>query len=243
MTSRGKVLIIIIVVIGSLALAGVFKRNTPPAPEPVVVEPVTPVITVAIDPGHGGRDPGGVVGDVLEKTVNLEISNRLAELIDAQPGLKAVLTRTTDVTVENELRLQLAEEANAVLYLSLHINSFDDPSVHGAETLVDDTRAADDPSWKLAEFVQNALITATGARDRGVRSQSLYLQHTKLPAVSAEVGFLTSTEERAKLLDPAYQDKIAQGLLQGILDYLHAVGELEEQTCNLVVRRSSPFAA
>jgi N-acetylmuramoyl-L-alanine amidase len=195
----------------------------------VVVEPVGPVVTVAIDPGHGGRDPGGVAGDVLEKDVNLEIANRLAELIDAQSGLKAILTRTADVTVDNQLRLQLAEGAGAVLYLSVHINSYDDPSVHGAETLVDDTRAQDDPSWELAESVQNALIAATGARDRGVRSQGLYLKDTELPAVSAEVGFLSSTEERAKLLDPAYQEKIAQGLLQGVLDYLHATGQLKEQ--------------
>jgi len=230
MTRRGQVLIIVIVVIiGSLALAGVFNHHTPPAPEPVVVEPVRPVVTVAIDPGHGGRDPGGVVGETLEKNVNLEIANRLAELIDAQEGLKAVLTRTSDVTVDNQLRLQLAEGAGAVLYLSVHTNSYNDPSVHGVETLVDDTRGQDDPSWKLAELVQSAVVAATGARDRGVRPQGLYLQHTKLPAVSAEVGFLTSTEEGAKLLDPSYQDKIAQGLLQGILDYLDATGELKEK--------------
>ncbi len=222
-------IIVIVVVIGSLALAGVFNRHTPPAPEPVVVGPVAPVVTVAIDPGHGGRDPGGVVGDVLEKNVNLEIANRLAELVDAQPGMKAVLTRTTDVSVDNQLRLQLAEGAGAVLYLSVHVNSYDDPSVNGAETLVDDTRTKDGPSWKLAESVQNALVAATGARDRGVRQQGLYLQHTKLPAVSAEVGFLTSTEEGPKLLDPAYQEKIAQGLLQGIIDYLHATGELKQE--------------
>ena len=231
MTRRGKALIaVVVIIIAILAISGVFKRHTPPTPEPVVVEPIRPVVTIAIDPGHGGRDPGGVVGDVLEKHVTLEIANRLAELVDAQPELKAVLTRTTDITVDNQLRLQLAEGAGAVLYLSVHINSYDDPSVHGAETLVDDTRAQDDPSWKLAESVQNALVAATGARDRGVRSQGLYLEHTKLPAVSAEVGFLSSTEERPKLLDPAYQEKIAQGLLQGVLDYLHAVGELEEQT-------------
>ncbi len=230
MTKRGILLIaVVVIVIATLAVSGVFKHRTPPAPEPVVVQPEKPDITIAIDPGHGGRDPGGVVGDVLEKNVNLEIANRLAELVDAQAGLKAVLTRTTDVTVDNRLRLQLAEGAGAVLYLSVHTNSYDDPSVHGAETLVDDTRAKDGPSWKLAEAVQNALIAATGARDRGVKKQGLYLEHTKLPAVSAEVGFLTSTDERAKLLDPAYQDKIAQGLLQGILDYLHATGELKEQ--------------
>ncbi len=232
MTKRGIAVIVVIVITGILAVSGVFKRHTPPAPEPVVLtqqEQETPPITIAIDPGHGGRDPGGVVGDVLEKDVNLEIANRLAELVDAQSGLKAILTRTSDVTVDNRLRLQLAEGAGAVLYVSVHTNSYSDPSVHGAETLVDDTRAEDDPSWKLAELVQKELVAATGARDRGVKKQALYLDQTELPAVSAEVGFITSTDEKDKLLDPTYQDKIARGLLQGILDYLHTTGQLKEQ--------------
>jgi N-acetylmuramoyl-L-alanine amidase len=70
--------------------------------------------------------------------------------------------------------------------------------------------------------------SSTGARDRGVKSQGLYLQHTTLPAVSVEVGFLTCPEERTKLLDPTYQDQIAQGILKGILNYLNAVGAFEE---------------
>lgn len=216
-------LTVIAVILGSLALAGVFNRHHP-APPPAEVE--VPTVTIAIDPGHGGRDPGGVAGDVLEKDVNLAIAKKLAALVEAQPGLKPLLTRSADVTVENLDRLRKAEEGKAVLYLSVHTNSYPDPSVHGAETLVDDTRPRDDPSWLLAESVQKAVTASTGARDRGVRSQSLYLEHTKLPAVSVEVGFLTSSEEGVKLLDPAYQDKIAHGLLNGIIAYLQTAGLL-----------------
>ncbi len=232
MSRRGIVLLVFIaVIIGSLALAGVFKRSTPPAQPPVVTqpEPERPVVTIALDPGHGGRDPGGVAGEVLEKDLNLQIVNRLVELIEQQPQITAALTRTSDLTVDNELRLQIAEQAEAEIFLSVHVNAFSDESVNGIETLVDDTRSQDDPSWKLAELIQNALIAATQARDRGVRSQGLYLNHTELPAVSAEVGFLSSTQEREKLLDPAYQDKIAEGLLQGVIDYLEEIGKLEEQ--------------
>lgn len=219
------VIVVIVAVIGGLGLAGVFRHHSPPPPPPP--HPVqAPAITVAIDPGHGGRDPGGVVGDVLEKDVNLAIATKLAALIDAYPRLHALLTRTTDVTVDNLARLHAAEAANAVLYLSVHANSYTDPHVHGAETLVDDTRPPSDPSWKLAELVQKELVAATGARNRGVQKQALYLQHTKLPAVSVEVGFLTSPDERAQLLDPAYQDKVARGLLTGIVDYLRATGKL-----------------
>ena len=66
------------------------------------------------------------------------------------------------------------------------------------------------------------MVEATAARDRGIRSQQLYLRHTSLPAASVEVGFLTCNDERARLLDPAYQDQIAHGIVDGILTFLEA---------------------
>jgi len=220
--------IVIVVVILSLFLAGVFRRPSSET-QPVTTEPEGPFVIIVLDPGHGGRDPGAVVGDILEKEVNLEIVNKVRGLIEAHPLLKPVLTRTTDVTVDKLERTQLADDIGAALYLSIHVNAFDDPEVNGAETWVDDTRPPGDESWKLAVSVQDALVAATGARDRGIRSQELYLQHTTLPAVSVEVGFLTSLEERAKLLDSAYQDRIAQGILEGILDYLNTATTLLDQ--------------
>ena len=219
--------IVIVVVILSLLLAGVFRRPSSET-QPVTTEPEGPTIIIVLDPGHGGRDPGAVVGDILEKDVNLEIVKKVRGLVEAQPNLNPILTRTTDVTVDKLERLQLADDIGAVLYLSIHVNAFDDPGVNGAETWVDNTRPPGDESWKLADFVQDALVAATGARDRGIRSQELYLQHTTLPAVSVEVGFLTCLEERAKLLDSAYQDRIAQGILEGILNYLDTATLLDQ---------------
>lgn len=230
MNRRTALLVAVIAIVFlSLALSGVF-RHRPPVPEPAAVEqPQTPAVVIALDAGHGGRDPGGVAGDVLEKDINLEIVNRISALAESESGLKPVLTRTSDVTVDNLDRLQRAEAAGAAIYVSIHTNSYDDPSVHGAQTMVDDTRSPDDTSWLLAESVQTALITATGARDRGVQSQALYLQHTKLPAISVEVGFITSSDERPKLLSPAYQDKIARGILAGIMDYLTTSGAFNQK--------------
>ncbi|RLE35825.1 hypothetical protein DRJ12_04865 [Candidatus Acetothermia bacterium] len=225
MSRRGIVAIALLgaIVVGSLALAGAFRRHPQPVPPPRVE---APCVVIAIDPGHGGRDPGGVAGDILEKDINLQIATRLAELISAQPGLKPFLTRSEDITVPNLDRLRAAEAAGAVLYLSVHTNSYSDPGVHGAETLVDDTRAKDDPSWILAEAVQKELVAATRARDRGVQTQALYLRHTKLPAVSVEVGFITAADEGRALLTPEYQEKVARGLLNGILSYLERVNAL-----------------
>ena len=213
--------VVVIVVVISLVLAGVFRRS-PEIVEVAAAVPVRPAVTLVLDPGHGGRDPGAVVGDFLEKDVNLEIVSRVKALADAHPDLAPVLTRELDVYVEKTDRVQLADRVGAALYLSIHVNACDYPEVHGVETWVDDTRASDDPSWILATAVQDAVVEATAARDRGIRSQQLYLRHTTLPAASIEVGFLTCTEERTKLLDPAYQDQIARGIVDGILTFLEA---------------------
>jgi N-acetylmuramoyl-L-alanine amidase len=150
-------LLVVVVVLIVLFFAGVFKRPTPDVP-PVVVEPEVPSVTIVLDPGHGGRDPGAVAGDVLEKDVNLAIIERLKNLAELEPRLNPILTRTTDVTVDKLDRIHLTDEVEAALYLSVHINAFGDPGVHGVETWIDDTRTPGDPSYLLAESVQNALV-------------------------------------------------------------------------------------
>jgi len=223
--------VVVIIVVISLVLAGAFRRS-PENVEVAAAVPARPAVTLVLDPGHGGRDPGAVVGDFLEKDINLEIVSRVKALADAHPDLAPVLTRELDVYVEKTDRVQLADQVGAALYLSIHVNACDYPEVHGVETWVDDTRASDDPSWILATAVQDAVVQATAARDRGIRSQQLYLRHTTLPAASIEVGFLTCNDERAKLLDPVYQDQIAQGIVDGILTFLEASKILPAKTAS-----------
>jgi len=177
-------------------------------------------LTVVVDPGHGGKDPGAQVAGVDEKDLNLAIALRLLSLADGHPRLRVILTRTSDRYVGLVDRVRFAENVGAVLYLSIHANACSDPAVCGVETYVDDSRPPQDPSWSLAWAVQAAVCAASGAADRGVRSQRLYLRHTELPAVLVEVGYLTCPAERRKLSSPSYQERIAQGVFQGILDFL-----------------------
>jgi len=178
------------------------------------------IITVVIDVGHGGEDPGATVAGIQEKDINLSLALRVFALAQGIPNLRVILTRTSDRYIGLVERVRFAERVGAVLYLSIHANACSDPRVCGVETYVDDSRPRDDPSWALAQAVQAAVCAQTGARDRGVRSQRLYMRHTDLPAVLVEVGYLTCPAERRRLLDPGYQQKIAQGILQGILDFL-----------------------
>jgi N-acetylmuramoyl-L-alanine amidase len=182
---------------------------------------------VAIDAGHGGKDPGGVVGDLVEKSVNLDIVQRVQSQMASDPKMKSYMTRTVDLYIPLEERIRRAEEMKASIYLTIHVNSFDLPEVTGVETWVDSTRKDADPSWVLASMVLEGVSGATGSRNRGVRSQELYLQRTKMPAIAVEVGYITNPTERALLTDPAYRDKVALGIINGLHKFIDWLEEEE----------------
>ena len=202
------------VVVLSLALSGAFGGGAcPPSPDPSVT-------VVALDAGHGGIDPGATAGDIYEKTITEQVVTKLAALLRELPGVEPVLTRVADETISNADRVRRAEDAGAVLYLSVHTNASTGSQAHGVEVWVDKTRSLEDPSFALADALLSELVAATGARDRGIRSGELYIHRASMPAVSVEVGFLSNPEERAWLLDPAYQDLVAQALFQGLARFL-----------------------
>jgi N-acetylmuramoyl-L-alanine amidase len=215
MTKRGIVTIAALVVIAAAVVLAVLL--TRPGHE----EPDTgPVYTIAIDAGHGGSDPGANPDGVLEKDINLQIVKIIRDLAADDPELNVVLIRTLDIFIPLEERIAKAEEAGAMLYVTVHVNSYSGPDPNGVETIVDNTRPRDDDSWILAELIQDNVVELTGARDRGTRTQESYLQRTAMPAVSIETGFVTNPEESAKLVDPEYQTLIARGILAGIRQFI-----------------------
>jgi WD40 repeat protein/N-acetylmuramoyl-L-alanine amidase len=179
-----------------------------------------PPFVVAIDAGHGGSDSGAMSGGLTEKTINLAIVKRVVALLASDPQMRAVETRTADVRIPNEDRIRIAEEAGASMYVSIHVNSFTQSDVSGVETWVDTTRKDSDATWTLAAMMQEALSTTTGARNRGSRTQESYLQRTTMPAVTIEVGYITNSEERMRLVDAGYQDKVAAGIVAGLRQFL-----------------------
>ncbi|MFC2077856.1 N-acetylmuramoyl-L-alanine amidase [Candidatus Bipolaricaulota bacterium] len=213
MTKRGIVAIGAVVVI-AVAVVLVLTLDRPDPVEP------PPTYKIALDAGHGGRDPGANPDGVLEKDINLTIAKLLLDLAEAEENLDPVLIRSLDIFISLEDRIVQAEAAGAVLYVTIHANSYSSPDPHGVETIVDNTREIDDESWVLAELIQDGVVNATGANDRGTRTQESYLQRTAMPAVSVETGYVTNPEERAKLVDPEYQAKVAEGILAGIRQFV-----------------------
>jgi N-acetylmuramoyl-L-alanine amidase len=216
MTRRGVVLIAVVVFIAAAAaLVYVFDPFLwKPQPEPA------PVYTIAIDAGHGEYDPGAVAGDVMEKDINLAMAEMLVDLVNAQPDMVAVQIRTLDIFISLEDRIEQAEAAGADIYVTVHVNSYTTDGPDGVETIIDNERESDSECRVLAALIQDGVVEITGARDRGTRAQESYLHRTEMPAVSVETGFITNDAERAKLIDPAYQALVAQGIMNGIRQFI-----------------------
>lgn len=174
-------------------------------------------VVVAIDPGHGGRDPGAVgIGGIQEKEIVLDISYQVARLLEQQ-GVQVVMTRTDDSEIDLEPRVSLASRVNAALFVSIHANAINmsRPDINGIETYYFDT------GEDLARVIHASILDGTGAKDRRVRQGRFYvLRKSAMPSVLLEVGFVTGAEDAARLSDPAYRSQMAASIARGIIYYL-----------------------
>lgn len=196
------------------------QPTPPPRPQVPVVPPGTNRgrIIVAIDPGHGGRDPGAVgIGGLQEKNVVFPVSMRVAQLLQ-EAGVDVVMTRTSDTTLDLEPRVNIANNANATIFLSIHANaiSLSRPDVNGVETYY-----YSENGRRLADIIHANVLPASGLGNRGVKQARFYvLRNTAMPAALLELGFVTGAEDVVKLRDPAWQENMAQAITRGILQYL-----------------------
>ncbi len=191
-------------------------RNPTPSAQPPRTVPRGRVVIV-VDPGHGGKDSGAPgIGGLLEKDVVLPISQRIAAILE-QNGVQAVLTRNSDFFVELQGRVNIAERANANLFVSIHANSAGPrPDVNGLETYYFDSGLG------LAQVVhRNILRNIPNLRDRGVRKARFYvLRKSSMPSILVETGYMTGREDNARLGNPEYQNQMAEAIANGILEYL-----------------------
>ncbi len=179
---------------------------------------------VCIDPGHGGPDPGAVSADgIQEKKVNLSVAKRVAEYL-RRAGVKVVLTRDKDMELvagnddaaELRARAQVANNAKADFFLSIHCNAASTPDAEGFEVY---HYPGSVKGAMLATKIADAYVIASGLKRRKVASANFQvLRDTAMPAALIELGFLTNKADCALLKEPAFQDKIALGIAFGILN-------------------------
>ncbi|NJO40592.1 MAG: AMIN domain-containing protein [Cyanobacteria bacterium CRU_2_1] len=195
---------------------------TPPPPAATTPPPLPDVsesrVVVAIDPGHGGRDPGAVgINGLQETDIVLDIGVQVASLLEEQ-GVTVVLTRQDDREIDLEPRVQAANQAGADLFISIHANaiSLSRPDVNGVETYY-----YSDSGLGLAQVIHEIIVDRTDSRDRGIRFARFYvLRNTSMPAVLLEVGFVTGEIDAPRLADPEFRQQMAEAIVAGILQYI-----------------------
>jgi N-acetylmuramoyl-L-alanine amidase len=179
---------------------------------------------IVIDPGHGGIDMGTSYGKILEKDINLSISNWLAkELI--KNGASVVLTRTGDYDLGSpnanrrkksdfDNRIKFINESNANMYLSIHTNYLNDSSYFGSQVFY-----IGDNNKKIADDIQAQVNTLGYVRNVKQMPNVYMYKQLKISGVLIETGFISNAIDRKKLLDDAYQEKMAQQIVKGIIKY------------------------
>lgn len=175
------------------------------------------VPTIVIDAGHGGRDQGTSAGDILEKDVNLKVAQQIAKTLK-KSGVNVILTRDSDTYMGLEERAELANQAGADLFVSIHCNYCEeDTSVQGMECYYTEDSTA---GQELAEQILSQVSTLDNVINRGARSADYrVLLRTKMPAALVELGFFSNRAERGRLTDPDYQQMLAEEIAAGILNY------------------------
>jgi N-acetylmuramoyl-L-alanine amidase len=238
------------------------EENAHSAPAPMSKEDRAlrarvPRMKVVLDAGHGGWDLGAVgQRGLVEKDLVLDVVQRLGTLLQTRLGTDVVYTRDDDMYVPLEHRAEMANEAQADLFVSIHGNNSDYPSARGVETYYTSVSApansldiekrenstAKAPvvapvltavtlkertaeSRRLAASVERALYGALssknpGLRDRGVKDAGfVVLTNTSMPAILAEISFVSSPKDEQKLQSSAYRQGIAEALYKGIMRY------------------------
>ena len=174
---------------------------------------------IVIDPGHGGPDVGATRNGVYEKDIVLSVSKQLGRILQ-QMGYAVIYTRTEDIDLDLEPRVQIAENARASAFVSIHVNSLSASAsqVNGVETYHAPGASL---GKSLAEFVHEQIIASTGATDRGVKSARFHvIAKTSMPAILVETGFITNPSESAKLVNSAYQERLAEAIARGMDQFL-----------------------
>ncbi|MGF9700148.1 N-acetylmuramoyl-L-alanine amidase [Paenibacillus sp. MABNR03] len=188
-------------------------------PVPVIPALDTGRKVVVIDPGHGGSDPGTIsITGKPEKDYVLAIALKVQALLLNEPDIELVMTRDTDIYPTRSERVQLANQLNADVFVSIHGNSVtSSPQASGTETYYYQRTGSKD----LANIIHQRLVKALGFKDRGVKNGSLQvIRETTMSAVLLEIGFLSNAAEEKAMSSEEVQTKAAQAIVDGIKEYL-----------------------
>lgn len=186
---------------------------------------------IVIDPGHGGRDPGTIYGNIYEKDINLEISKVLEKVLSEKGAIVYMIREDdSDLSSKYDKRKKRGdlyrrilfiqdEKKKTDLYLSIHINWYKSSSWSGAEVLYHNIN----PNNKiLGEILMKNFKEDLGTR-RKLKKTDLYLyRNTTVPGVLIECGFLSNPNERYLLRQESYQERLSKSITSSVIEYFQA---------------------
>lgn len=190
--------------------------------------------TIIVDAGHGGVDSGANRPGVIEKDINLAISLQLRDVLTSY-GANVILSRESDIDLSKKCdnpqvkgryhrdlaaRVELVEESNADIYISIHANASTNPRRKGPESFYY-VKSAD--GKRLANLIQSEFSQIAIAQKTANPGDYFVLRRNNAAAVLIEVGYITNLPERALLQSADYQQKLAQAISRGICAYYSVV--------------------
>ncbi len=193
---------------------------------------------IAIDPGHGGHDPGAIYPrgtrnpEIAEKDIVLAVSLELRDMLE-EAGAVVFMTRETDTLVDTTVepgrnigpdlwkRREIVDEWFPDFFISVHVNSFSSSTAHGLETFYNPNSFNSPAGLSASRLIHKSLIDELQRRDRGVKQKTIdaVLRNDDYAAVLVELLFITNAGDRAVLSHPDFPRRAAGAIFQGIESY------------------------
>jgi len=175
---------------------------------------------IILDPGHGGKDVGTILGTIYEKNITLKVSTLVKQKLE-NAGAKVHMTRTGDTFPTLQGRVDFTNANYGEIFVSVHVNSASNTSASGTETYYS-ISSGDmyQEDIDLGTFVNNQIVNNLNMKNRGVKQYPYYvINNMSIPSILVELGFLTNSEDRQKLTNDEYVNKYADSIYNGIMQY------------------------
>ncbi len=188
-----------------------------PTPAPIFRNK-KPKGSVVLDAGHGGTDYGAIRAGINEKDITLDVT-KMVEAILQERGYKVYMTRSDDSGPSLQDRVDICENKKPDIFVSIHVNSSVKNDIYGIET-----HWYHDYSHELAEVVHKHLIkNIPTTKDRGLFQSKFYvINHTTVPAILVEMGFISNDAERTQLVTEKRKQTVAKSIAEGIIEYINS---------------------
>ncbi|QNU67486.1 N-acetylmuramoyl-L-alanine amidase [Ruminiclostridium herbifermentans] len=214
-----SVAVILLSIITFLAKNGFSIKNILPnsIASEFSMKPIEPPPAVIIDAGHGGWEPGAINGSIQEKDITLAIALQVEKILK-EKNISYLMIRNDDTFVSLEDRIKIANEKACKLFVSIHNNSFSDPSQRGVLTTYN-------PYSETGEDIARIMQSQIGDlcernRDLMPRPNLYVLRYTNMPSILLEIGFISNKEDSKLLTTASFQKKCANQIVLGIEDIL-----------------------